>query len=90
VRPATEEISGEEPDQAPTPLALAISAEEYARYRAALSRLKQDDQMLIVGRFELGYSYEQLRLVAGKSTVDAARVALQRALARLVEEMARE
>jgi RNA polymerase sigma-70 factor, ECF subfamily len=89
-RPRTEEIDGEEPDSAPSPLQLAISAEEHERYRAALARLKEDHQMLIVGRFELGYSYEQLMLVAGKSTVDAARVALQRALVRLVEEMARE
>jgi RNA polymerase sigma-70 factor, ECF subfamily len=89
-RPPAEEINGEELDPSPSPLQLAISAEEHDRYRAALARLKQDHQMLIVGRFELGYSYEQLMLVAGKSTVDATRMALQRALVRLVEEMARE
>ena len=55
----------------------------------ALSRLKNDDQTLIVGRLELGYSYDQLALVVGKSSPDAARVALRRALARLVEEMNR-
>lgn len=89
-RPATEEINGEEPDPSPSPLQMAISTEEHERYRAALARLKQDHQMLIVGRFELGYSYEQLMLVAGKATVDATRMALQRALVRLVDEMARE
>jgi RNA polymerase sigma-70 factor (ECF subfamily) len=85
------EVTGEEPDTSqPSPLALAITAQEQERYRAALGRLKQDDQTLIVGRLELGYSYEQLALVTGKSTPDAARVALKRSLARLVEEMTRE
>jgi RNA polymerase sigma factor (sigma-70 family) len=85
------EVTGEEPDTSqPSPLALAITAQEQERYRRALGRLKQDDQTLIVGRLELGYSYEQLALVMGKSTPDAARVALRRSLARLVEEMTRE
>jgi len=85
------EVTGEEPDTSqPSPLALAITAQEQERYRAALGRLKPEDQTLVVGRLELGYSYEQLALVMGKSTPDAARVALRRSLARLVEEMTRE
>ena len=88
VRTRAGEVTGEEPDKAqPSPLALAITAQEQERYRAALARLKNDDQTLIVGRLELGYSYEQLALVMGKSSADAARVAFRRSLARLVEEM---
>jgi|SRR5215472_14086157 len=88
LRTPTTEITGDEPDRSqPSPLAQAISAQEQERYRLALSRLKNDDQMLIVGRFELGYSYQQLALVTGKSSPDAARVALRRALVKLVEEM---
>ena len=84
------ELSDEEPDRSqPSPLALAITAQEQERYRAALARLKPDDQTLIVARLELGYSYDQLALITGKSSSDAARVALRRALARLVEEMTR-
>jgi len=84
------EVTGEEPDRRqPSPLALAISAQEQERYRASLARLKKDDQALIVGRLELGYTYEQLALVMGKSTPDAARVALRRSLVRMVEDMAR-
>lgn len=73
----------------PSPLTLAVAAEEHERYRAALATLKPGEQELIVGRFELGYSFEQLALVAGKSTPDAARVALRRAVSRLAEEMDR-
>jgi RNA polymerase sigma factor (sigma-70 family) len=84
------EVTGDEPDHSqPSPLALVITAQEQERYRAALGTLKNDDQTLIVGRLELGYSYEQLALVMGKSSPDAARVALRRALARLVEAMTR-
>ena len=84
------EPTGDEPDRRqPSPLSLAIAAEEHERYRVGLARLKPGEQELIVGRFELGYSFEQLALVAGKSTPDAARVALRRAVARLTEEMDR-
>jgi RNA polymerase sigma-70 factor (ECF subfamily) len=84
------EVTEEHPDRSqPSPLALAITAQEQERYRSALARLKADDQTLIVGRLELGYSYDQLALIMRKSSTDAARVALRRALARLVEEMAR-
>jgi RNA polymerase sigma factor (sigma-70 family) len=91
VRTRSGEVTGEEPDHGqPSPLALAITAQEFERYRAALARLKNDDQTLIVGRLDLGYSYEQLALVVGKTSTDAARVAFRRSLARLVEEMNRD
>jgi RNA polymerase sigma-70 factor (ECF subfamily) len=84
------EVTGLEPDVSqPSPLALAITAQEHERYRSALARLKKDDQSLIVGRLELGYSFEQLALVMGKSTPDAARIAVRRSMSRLVEEMSR-
>ena len=85
------EVTGDEPDASqPSPLALAITAQEQERYRSALARLKAEDQTLIVGRLELGYTYEQLALVASKPSPDAARVGLRRAVARLAEEMARD
>lgn len=70
-----------------SPLDEAISQEMLARYRAALARLKPDAQEAIVGRVELGYSYEQLALTLGKRTPDAARMAVARALTQLAEEM---
>jgi RNA polymerase sigma-70 factor, ECF subfamily len=91
VRTRAGEVTGNEPDVSqPSALALVITAQEEERYRAALGRLKKDDQTLIVGRLELGYSYDQLALLTGKASADTARVAFRRALARLVEEMTRE
>ena len=66
-----------------------IGEENASRYREALARLDADEQELIVGRIELGYSYEQLALSTGRSTPDAARMAVKRALLRLAEALAR-
>ena len=84
------ELTGEEPDRSqPSPLSLAISSQERERYQAGLGRLKAEEQTLIVGRLELGYSFGQLALTLGRPTSDAARKAYSRAISRLVEEMAR-
>jgi RNA polymerase sigma-70 factor (ECF subfamily) len=72
-----------------TPLEDAIGEESAQRYRAALQCLDPEEQELIVGRLELGYSYEQLALAAGRPTPDAARMAVKRALLRLAAEIAR-
>jgi RNA polymerase sigma factor (sigma-70 family) len=77
-----------EPTKEPSPLDDAIRAEAADRYRAALDQLRPEDRLLIVGRIELGYSYEQLALVSGRVTPDATRVALRRALVRLAQTMA--
>jgi hypothetical protein len=44
--------------------------------------------MLVVGRIELQYSFEQLALITDKPTPGAARVALRRAVLKLAEKMA--
>jgi RNA polymerase sigma-70 factor (ECF subfamily) len=57
------------------------------RYRSALARMQVDDQQLLVARFDLGCSYEQIALATGRSSSDAARMALRRALLRLAAEI---
>jgi RNA polymerase sigma-70 factor (ECF subfamily) len=74
-------------DERTSPLDLAIGAENVARYEAALERLRPEDQEAIVNRLELQYSYEELAMVLCKPTADAARVAVMRAMKRLVEEI---
>ena len=77
-------------DGAPSPLAQAIGHEGIERYEAALERLRPADREAIVARIELQQSYEEVAAALGKPTPDAARVAVTRALARLVEEMDHE
>jgi RNA polymerase sigma-70 factor (ECF subfamily) len=74
-------------DGGASPLALAIEEEDRRHYQEALGRLAPGDREAIVGRIELGYSYEQLAFVLKKPTPGAARVAVRRALLRLSDEM---
>jgi RNA polymerase sigma-70 factor (ECF subfamily) len=70
-----------------SPLSLLLSAEQERRFRRALASLRPEEQELVVARLELGYNYSQIALAAGKPSVDAARMAVRRALLRLAEEM---
>jgi RNA polymerase sigma-70 factor (ECF subfamily) len=88
--PPNLELSEGTEDPGASPLEHAISAEEHARYRAGLARLRPADREAVIGRIELGYSYEQLALVLRKPTAEAARLAVRRALTRLGEQMQRD
>jgi RNA polymerase sigma factor (sigma-70 family) len=73
-------------DPAPSPLDEALASERQAQYRAALSRLRPQDRELIVAHIELDYTHEQLGCMTGRSR-NAARMALERAIRRLAEQM---
>ena len=81
------ELDSGQPDGAPSPLESAIGAEAVERYDDALSRLKEEDRDAIIGRLELGLSFQELADALGKPTADAARKTAERALVRLAEEM---
>jgi RNA polymerase sigma-70 factor (ECF subfamily) len=74
------------PDKAPSPLDRALAHERDTRYRAALARLSPQDRELIVAHVELDYTHEQLGCMTGRSR-NAARMALERAIRRLTEQM---
>ncbi len=59
------------------------------QYDAALDRLKPEEREAIVSRVEFDLSYAELAEVLGKSSPDAARMSVVRALVRLAEEMHR-
>jgi RNA polymerase sigma-70 factor (ECF subfamily) len=77
-------VSGDE-----SPLEFTIGREDHRRYRDGLTRLRASDRDAIVGRIELGYTYEQLALTLRKPSPEAARLAVRRALLRLGDEMRR-
>jgi RNA polymerase sigma-70 factor (ECF subfamily) len=66
-----------------SPLEAAIGAQAIERYEAALEQLRPEDREAIVARLELGCSYGDLATMLGKPSVDAARMAVTRALVRL-------
>jgi RNA polymerase sigma factor (sigma-70 family) len=87
--PSPSELNEALEDSGASPLDFTIEREDGRRYRAALKRLRASDRDAIVGRIELGYSYEQLALMLNKSTPEAARLAVRRAIVRLGDEMGR-
>jgi RNA polymerase sigma factor (sigma-70 family) len=87
--PAPAELNDAFVDSGASPLESAINEQDQRRYRAALKRLRAADRHAIVGRVELGYSYEQLALMLDKPTPGAARLAVRRSLQRLWDEMRR-
>jgi RNA polymerase sigma-70 factor, ECF subfamily len=86
-RPDLASLDGLELTSDASPYEEVIGRETLEQYEAALQRLRPEEREAIVARVEMRYSYEELAQVLGKPTADAARMAAQRALVRLAEEM---
>lgn len=86
-RPAADALPDEYPSDAPSPLEFAIQAESYERYRRALDELKPRDREMIVARVEVQWTLPEIAQRFGIRTVDAARMAVSRALRRLSTHM---
>jgi RNA polymerase sigma factor (sigma-70 family) len=86
-RPVPTELTDSYQSEAASPLDIAIGREGVARYEAALQRLRPADREAIVGRLELQYDYQELAVILGKPNANAARVAVTRALGRLMEQL---
>jgi RNA polymerase sigma-70 factor (ECF subfamily) len=89
-RPETIALDGLEADDKLSPLEAAVGREALGRYERALASLSPDERAAIVGRLEMGYSYEELAEVLGKPSAEAARKAASRALVRLAQQMNRD
>lgn len=85
--PTSTELEDEHADEAPSPLEAAIGKQAVERYDSALAKLKNEEREAIIGRVELGLSYQELAEALGKPTADAARKTAERALLRLAEVM---
>ena len=77
------------PSSEQTPFEQVMDAENEATYKRALAMLTEDDRALVVGRMELGYTYEQLAVMSRRPTAAAARMAVRRAVIKLAECMSR-
>jgi RNA polymerase sigma-70 factor (ECF subfamily) len=86
-RPERVELDEDKADEQLSPLEVAIGSEAVERYEVALQRLRDDERELVVARLEMGLTYAELAAAAGKPSPDAARMAVTRAIARLIEEM---
>jgi len=85
--PVRDPLGSDHVTSEPSPLEHAIGVEAVARYEAALARLREEDQVLIVARCEWGLSHKELAELVGKPTPAAAQVAVYRAMVQLAKEM---
>lgn len=83
--PAVQE--NDAPSSATSPLDSAVHQESLERYEIALQRLSPSDREAIIAKVELGLSYEALSLALGKPSAASARMAVARAIGRLLEKM---
>jgi RNA polymerase sigma factor (sigma-70 family) len=88
-RPPPIELPDDQPAEAISQLELAIQSQAYERYRDALTRLTPRERELIVARIEIQWSLAEIAQHFGMRTVDAARMAVTRAVKRLTQSLGR-
>jgi len=82
-QPPPLELPPDHPADRTTPEEEVIRAEKYEHYREALSQLTPKDRAIIVARIEMQWSLAEIALRHGLPSVDAARMAVNRAVKRL-------
>jgi len=87
VRGNPEDMSDELVHSAPSPLEEAIGVDLLERFERGMSALDPEDRRLLHLRIELDFDFDEIAAATGRPSRDAARMALQRALARLSRVM---
>jgi DNA-directed RNA polymerase specialized sigma24 family protein len=87
--PLSDEPTQAGPGVAASPLDSAVGCEAVRRYEAALATLTPRDRVVVRGRIELQWSYDELAEAIGVIRATTARAAVTRALGRLIEAMKR-
>ena len=89
-QPSTATFDEFEHEHEGSPFEDLLALETCERYEGALGRLSVAEREAVIGRVELGASYDELAANLGKPSADAARVAVARALVHLAKEMGRD
>jgi RNA polymerase sigma-70 factor, ECF subfamily len=85
--PASCELPDDMASEEPSPEEQAVKAEAVSRYHEALGALSSRDRQLVVARIEAQWSYDEIATHFAMSTPDAARMAVSRALRRLMDSV---
>jgi RNA polymerase sigma-70 factor (ECF subfamily) len=85
--PASCELPDDMPSEEPSPLEQAVKAEAVSRYHQALTRISPRDRELVVARIEAQWNYDEIARHFSVPTPDAARMAVSRALHRLMDSL---
>jgi len=86
-QPTPVELPDDAASDETSPLEATIQAEAYQRYRDAIAQLEPRDREMVVARVEVQWSFKEIADQFGMRTVDAARMAVTRALRRLSSRM---
>ena len=85
--PTPAELPEDLASEMPSPLEEAVRAEAYERYRAALVQLSPRDREMVVARIEAQWNLGEIAQRFNMRTVDGARMAVTRALRRLMDRL---
>jgi len=86
-RGGSSELDEQHPDPAPSVLESVLGRETVARYERGLERLTPDQREAVILRLEMDYSHAEIAAALGRSSADAARMLVARALVVLAEAM---
>jgi RNA polymerase sigma-70 factor (ECF subfamily) len=81
--PTPDTLDSAAPDSGLSPLEALIGKQTVEAYDEALAQLEPAEREAIVGRVELGLSYQDLAQAMGRPSADAARMAVGRAMLKL-------
>lgn len=85
--PTPAELPDDLQSEMPSPLEEAVRAEAYDRYRAVLVQLSPRDREMVVARIEAQWNLGEIAQRFNMRTVDGARMAVTRALRRLMDRL---
>lgn len=86
-RPLRQPLRDDLAEHTPSPLELAIGRDAIRAYENALNTLGAEEREGVILRLELGLTHQQVAEALGKSSADAARMLVARAMVRLTEAM---
>lgn len=86
-RPTQDLEAADLPSPEPSPLERQVGRDMLEAYEAALTRLTEAQREAVIMRLEFGYGYAQVADAIGRTTPNAARMLVARALVQLAEEM---
>lgn len=85
--PTPSELPQDMPSDLRSPYEEAVRAEDVYRYHVALGKLTSRDRELVVARIEAQWTHDEIAHRFGMPSPDAARMAVTRALKRLMEHI---
>jgi len=87
--PMSIDLPDDMPSEEPSPEEQAVKAEAVSKYCEALTALSTRDRQLVVARIEAQWTHDEIARHFAIPTPDAARMAVSRALQRLVDSVVR-